>query len=328
MIPEHRSRVLEALEHVFTTGRAATYDAERVGSDQAPRWIRTRVGPIVVGGKTERATLVIRDITGERAQEAQLRQHQKLEAIGTLAAGVAHEINNPLNGILNYGALIKRGLDPDSPLATFAAGIVEECERIGTIVGNLLSFSRQGQESHQPTDMKAVIEATLNLMRAMLFKDQIAVEVHLDEELPEIVCHRQQVQQVLLNVLSNASDAVNARFGDSPGDKKIRIYARTQTRHDVEWLSIIVEDCGVGVPDAIVERVFDPFFTTKPRDKGTGLGLSVSHGIVAEHRGRMYFARNQDGDTQVHIELPVGGVQAVPVSAVDVTHPVVTADQD
>ncbi|MEN6370298.1 MAG: PAS domain S-box protein [Thermotogota bacterium] len=235
--------------------------------------------------------------------EAQLRQSQKLESIGTLASGIAHEINNPLTGIINYAELIRARVD-EANVREFAEGIVEEGNRVAKTVRSLLSFARQERESHSPADVADIVNATLPLIGAVLRRDQIEIVVDVPTDLPRIRCRSQQIRQVILNLLTNARDALNARFPGHDDRKRIEIRAETADHDSQRWVRLMVEDHGIGIPRAIQDRIFDPFFTTKPRDQGTGLGLAVSYGIVRDHRGTLSVESEENVFTRFTIELP------------------------
>ncbi len=236
--------------------------------------------------------------------EAQLRQSQKLESIGTLASGVAHEINNPLTGIINYAYLIRDGTS-DAALMRFAEGIAREGERVAEIVKNLLSFSRHEKESHSPARIRDIVDETLSLVTAVLRKDQIRVEVDVPSDLPNVRCRSQQIQQVLMNLLTNARDALNARYPGFDEDKVVHVEAQNVSEGGKRWIRLTVEDHGSGISEGDIDRIFDPFFTTKPRDRGTGLGLSVSHGIVRDHGGSLSVESEPGAYTRFIVKLPV-----------------------
>jgi PAS domain S-box-containing protein len=253
----------------------------------------------------------IEDITAEReaeqerrAMEAQLRQSQRLESIGTLASGVAHEINNPLTGIINYAHLI-RDRTSDASLMRFAEGIAREGERVAEIVRNLLSFSRHEKESHSPARIQDIVNETLSLVTAVLRKDQIRVEVDVPTDLPNVRCRSQQIQQVLMNLLTNARDALDERYPEFDEDKVIHVEARDVLEKGKRWIRLTVEDHGSGIPETVLDRIFDPFFTTKPRDRGTGLGLSISHGIVRDHGGSLSVESEAGAYTRFVVKLPI-----------------------
>ena len=253
-----------------------------------------------------------RDIT-ERKQaeednkklEAHLRQQQKLESIGTLASGIAHEINNPINGIMNYAQLINDRLDQDSPLKEFAIEIGKETERVAVIVRNLLTFSRDEKETHSPADIQDIVDETISLVQTIIRHDQITLEIDIPDDLPKIRCRSQQIQQVLMNLLTNSRDTLNERYPEFDEDKLLIVKVRSFEKDDMKWIRMTVEDHGVGIKDDIRDRIFDPFFTTKDRTKGTGLGLSISYGIVEDHLGEMHVESEPGQYTRFHVDLRV-----------------------
>ncbi len=240
-----------------------------------------------------------------RAMEVHLRQQQKLESIGTLASGVAHEINNPINVIMNYAQIIEDRLEEERSLEPFTTGIREETERIANIVRNLLTFARDGGEHHRPARIEDIIDRAVSLFTATLREDRITLHIDIPDDLPLVRCRSQQIQQVLMNLLTNARDALNARYPGYDEDKIIRIGAQRIQKEDELWLTVTVEDHGCGIDDAIVDRIFDPFFTTRSRAEGTGLGLSVSHGIIEKHGGTLRVESELGEYTRFHLELPV-----------------------
>jgi len=267
--------------------------------------IRDAEGRVLFYEGTVEDLTVRRELEEEKLElEAQLRQAQRLESIGTLASGVAHEINNPLTGIINYAQLIADRTD-NAPLREFARGIIDEGNRVAAIVKNLLSFSRQSKESHSPARVADIVTASLSLVGAALRKDGIQIDVEVPDDLPSIKCRSQQIQQVLLNLLVNARDGLNARYPGYDEDKIVRVSAQKVQHDGRTWIRVAVEDHGAGIPPSILGRVFDPFFTTKPRDQGTGLGLSISYGIVRDHHGTLTVESVPNQSTRFLVELPV-----------------------
>jgi PAS domain S-box-containing protein len=238
------------------------------------------------------------------AMEEHLQQTQKLESIGTLASGVAHEINNQLTGIINYADLIESRIE-DTQLQEFARGIQEEGDRIATIVRSLLSFARQDSETHSPARMIDIVDGCLRLIGSLLRKDQITLELSIPEDLPTLICRSQQIQQVVINLLTNARDALNERYPVYDENKRLFISAQEHKQDEIDWLRTTIEDHGIGIPEDIAQTIFDPFFTTKPREKGTGLGLSISYGIIREHGGNLTVESTPGQFTKVHIDLPI-----------------------
>ena len=241
------------------------------------------------------ALVYMRDITERKEfekhridMEMQLRQKQKLESIGTLAGGVAHEINNPINGIINYAELILEDPSINEQIRAFSAGITVEGRRIAEIVKNLLSFARQEKQTHSPAQIIDIINQTISLIRTVMRHDQIALEINVPEGLPSIKCRSQQIQQVLMNLITNARDALNQRYNGFDEDKKIILNCDMFNKDGRRWFKITVEDHGNGIPKEILDRVFDPFFTTKPREEGTGLGYPSAMNSERSPRGVVF----------------------------------------
>lgn len=258
------------------------------------------------------ALVYARDISERKLLERQkqkeqltLRHQQKLEAIGVLASGVAHEINNPINGIMNYAQLILDDTEKGSSSAEFAAEIIQETERVSTIVSNLLHFSRQQKQSHSPARIEDIIERTLSLIRTLFRRDQIMLEVEIPSDLPNLKCRSQQIEQVLMNLLTNARDALNHKYSSYDVNKVIRVDCSLLVQNDRRWIRIAVEDHGCGIPEENYEKLFQPFFTTKSRDLGTGLGLAISYGIVKDHHGEITFKTKLGEYTHFYLDLPI-----------------------
>lgn len=293
----------------------AVYELEHriVRPDGSVRWVYNRAQPYVdAQGKLVRYVGATLDITARKrleeqqsAMDAQMRQQQKLESIGTLASGVAHEINNPITGILNYAQLMQDRLPEGSPLTEFTGEIMRETQRVATIVRNLLTFARNEKQHHSPARIADIIEAVLSLVRSVIRRDQIALHVTAPTDLPPLKCRSQQIQQVIMNLVTNARDALNERYPGYDPDKVLKLDASLLERAGRRWIRVTVEDHGTGIPPGVRDRIFDPFFTTKEREKGTGLGLSISHGIVKEHHGEWTVESEPGRFTRMHVELPV-----------------------
>jgi len=254
--------------------------------------------------------------------EAQMRQQQKLDAIGTLASGVAHEINNPINGVMNYAQLIMDQAAGQADIVDHAREIIHETERVATIVRNLLQFARHEKLSHGPVALSAIVEATLSLVRIILKRDQIQLQVELPGELPVVNCCSQQIQQVIMNLLTNARDALNSRFPGYDDRKLIHLTAGVVRCGGRAWLRVTVTDQGTGIPAEIQGQIFDPFFTTKSRTLGTGLGLAISHGIATDHHGKLHFETVPGAGTRFHLDLPVDEEGATPAPSAELANPV------
>jgi len=216
------------------------------------------------------------------------------------------EINNPLMGILNYAELLK-DQELDEKGQQFADGVIKEANRVAAIVRNLLSFARQDTESPTFTELRDILESSLSLTGSILRKGGIRIDTDVPEDLPHVRCRRRQIEQVVINLLTNARDALNQRYSGFHEDKSLCIAAREIEKDGTRWLRTTIEDRGPGIPGDIEDRIFDPFFTTKPRDRGTGLGLSVSYGIFKAHAGELWVESELGAYTRFHIDLPLGG---------------------
>ena len=206
---------------------------------------------------------------------------------------------------MNLDQLIQDHLEPGCPLAEYTGEILQETQRVATIVRNLLTFARNEKQSHSPARIEDIIEGTLSLIRTVIRHDQITLQVKVPEDLPALECRSQQVQQVLMNLMTNSRDALNERYAGYDPDKVLNVEACLFEKQGRRWIRVTVEDHGTGVPPEVRERMFDPFFTTKPRDQGTGLGLAISHGIVKEHQGVMVVETEPGRFTRMHVDLPV-----------------------
>jgi signal transduction histidine kinase len=206
---------------------------------------------------------------------------------------------------MNYAQLIADTAAPESRAVEYAGEILAETARVAIIVRNLLQFARQETQTHSPARLADIVEQTLSLLRAVLRRDQITLTVDMPDGLPLLKCRSQQIQQVLMNLLTNARDALNAKYPGYHPDKTITMTCRPFDQGGRRWLRVTVADRGTGIPPEIQARIFDPFFTTKPRDKGTGLGLSISHGIAKDHHGALHFETAPGIRTQFHLDLPV-----------------------
>lgn len=228
-----------------------------------------------------------------KAMQNQLIQTEKLAAIGKLAAGVAHEINNPLTGILTNSSLMLQDLAPDDLRRDDLKTIVDETLRCRKIVKGLLDFARQTKPLKQAVNLNQIVEDALNLVRNQVSFSNIALHTNLQADLPAIMADKDQMRQVVLNIVINAAEAL-ANGGE------IRVISCLHQTDNMVCLS--VADNGPGIPDAIRSRLFEPFFTTKT--SGTGLGLAIAYGIIERHRGTITVASAAGKGTTINICLP------------------------
>lgn len=233
-----------------------------------------------------------------RTQE-QLLQSEKMSAIGQLISGVAHELNNPLTAILGYAQLLENE-ELDERSRDFVSKLYRQAQRTHKIVQNLLSFSRQRKPQKQSVDLRRVLEETLALRDYDLKLNNIAVEREFESPLPAVTADPHQIEQVFLNVINNAVDAMlEVARG---GALHVRVHARNG------YVAAEFRDTGPGIRDA--KRIFDPFYTTKGVGKGTGLGLSICYGIMKEHQGEITAHNHHESGAVVTVRLPAANVPA------------------
>jgi len=264
--------------------------------------------PLKSPDSTENRVLIFkRDVTMEKEYQAKYLQAEKMATVGVLATGVAHEVNNPLMAISGYAEGIQRRLarsreklpEPlQEHLAEYTETIVKECSRCREIVRSLLNFCHPVASLFSPVNLNDIVEETLKLLQYKLKKEnRLSVELLLDQELPHIHADEPRLKQVLLNLLTNASDALDGRPG--------RIVVRTYLLPDQDRVCLEVEDSGHGIPASIKDKLFDPFFTTKPVGKGIGIGLSTCYNIVKEHHGDIDVVSEEGKGSLFIVCLPV-----------------------
>ncbi len=307
-LPEN---IIGEYQRVFDKGETFFSEEKTILGDTTI-YTETSKIPVWENGQVTKVLTVVQDVTARKLAEneklmleGQLRQQQKLEAIGTLAGGVAHEINNPINIIMNYAELILGRSTQEKEVRKFADEIILESERIANIVSNLLAFSRQDTEIRLPVDYIETLEKTLSLTAQILKKDNITIDKNISADLPNIYCRKQEIMQVLMNLITNARDALNERYPDPGPGKAIEIKVERIDNHAGQWIRTTVKDNGCGIPKEQQARVFDPFFTSKEPGKGTGLGLSISHRIVENHQGHLSFESLPGQYTIFKMDLPI-----------------------
>ena len=253
---------------------------------------------------------VVRDVTREKNLEKQLAQSRKMEAIGTLAGGIAHDFNNILSSIIGYTELARRRLDPEGIPYQDLGEVMEASHRAKDLVQQILIFSRQGEQEWRPLKLTPVIKETLKLLRPMI-PSTVEIRSSLDAPDDVVVSNPTQIQQVLMNLCSNAAQAMKDKAGvlevilDSVvlGEAEAR---QLQNLDSGRYLRIRISDTGHGMEPEILARVFDPFFTTKGRGEGTGMGLAVVHGIVREHNGAVTAESQPQAGSTFTVYLPGG----------------------
>ena len=249
----------------------------------------------------------IRALDAQREAEARAQQSQRLASVGQMAAGIAHEVNNPVTGIIGFAdLLLQQELSEDA--LHYASVVKEAGQRVASIIEQLLAFARWRTPTRQPVDLSLMIEDTIRLRQPNLKESNVAVVLGLCRCLPPVLADPGQLEQVLLNIIVNAETEMRLTRGSGT------LTISTRRRGDTAVIKI--EDTGPGIPEGNLDRIFDPFFTTRDVGQGTGLGLSICHGIVTEHGGRIRARNNPKGGATFTVRLPLAGeLPAQPVSA-------------
>ncbi len=290
VLPPHVARkISEQADSGLDEGDRRSFRLAMTNNEGRRIMLNIAVSPVADGGHV----VSFDDVTSRVMLEQQLSQQERLAALGLLAAGVAHEINTPLTGVSSYVQMLLEDCAADDPRRALLTRVDEQAMRASNIAGSLLNFARPDRSTLETIDLNDAVREALALFEPQRRGRAIELVSILDSELPRVRGHRVKLQQVLLNLLLNARDAI--------GDRG-QVIVRTEGSGD--WVRLSVEDDGHGIPEADLERIFDPFFTTKRRDRGTGLGLSVSYGIIEEHDGKIRVDSTPGERTRFQIELP------------------------
>jgi PAS domain S-box-containing protein len=251
--------------------------------------VRGRKGDVFVG-------VVGVDVTDQKRLQASMIQSEKLSAVGQLAAGVAHEINNPLGVILGFAQGAAKRLATEDPMTLAITSIEREAKRCKNLVQDLLTFSRTSISGRESMDLNHAVEGALSLVEARAKVCKVELKKELGAGLPTFAGNQNQIQQVVVNLANNAMDAM-------PQGGTLSVSSSTVEEKGRTWLLLRVADSGEGIPPEIVPRIFEPFFTTKPVGKGTGLGLSLVYEIVKKHQGDVT-VESRKGLTRFDVRFP------------------------
>jgi len=310
--PTRRAALREALAAVARGQQVDNFDLSLVRGDGGSAQFSVNLSPISgEDGRVSSIVVVMTDVTDSALLRSKLLHAEKMAAVGQLVSGVAHEVNNPLTAILGFTDLLMENPElPDSARRDLRV-ILQEAQRTKQIVQNLLSFARQMPPQRQSVQLNSILQRTVHLRSYDFISHGIQVVERLDESLPQVIGDSHQLQQVFLNILNNAYDAVR----ETTRPARIEIMsARTGS-----FVEISFRDNGMGIADP--ERIFDPFFTTKDIGKGTGLGLSICYGIVREHGGEIVCHNNLDSEGATFtVRLPVAS-ETASFGAVAGVHP-------
>jgi two-component system NtrC family sensor kinase len=234
-----------------------------------------------------------------REMQQALLQSEKLAAMGRLTSQIAHELNNPIYGIMNTLELLKTEIPPESKRRRILELSLSETQRLAEMLRNMLSFSKPEEEKRSPVKINELVEGILLVMEKQMRESNIQVETYFDDTLPEVMASTNQMRQVVLNLLKNAKEAMPKggllTVRTSREDRKVRV---------------AIQDTGVGIPEEIRDKIFDAFFTTKQKVKGVGLGLSVCYGIIKDHGGEIKVESEVHKGTTFIIHLPMCSQEA------------------
>jgi two-component system NtrC family sensor kinase len=294
--PDDRDAVSLAVRRVTEELGEAALEYRIVMPDGDIRWVATRgVGHRDAAGQPSIATGIVADITARKSAEAELErsrealhQAEKLSALGSLLAGVSHELNNPLSAVIGQAVMLEEDT-AGTPFAQRAGKIRAAAERCAKIVQTFLAIARQGKPERSPVDVNQLVRAVLDLTEYGLRTSSVDVRLDLASDLPHVMADADQLHQVLANLVVNAQQAMEGQ----PGERCLEI--STLWRAEANAVVLRVADNGHGVPKEIAGRIFDPFFTTKSTGRGTGVGLSYSLGIVEAHGGRLRLRPSEAG---------------------------------
>ncbi|HCJ67735.1 MAG TPA: hypothetical protein DHV62_10590 [Elusimicrobia bacterium] len=291
-----KTGLLEAIEKVTHEGIAV--DLHRIECPLPSDKNRICDAHITLTGTgKEDILLIIRDVTEKVALETQLIRSEKLAALGQLVAGIAHEINNPLTAVLGFSQLLVTEPEVKGEIKEDLLRIKQEAERARKIVQGLLSFSRPNKPQKEPININELLEKILSMREYQLRVNNIEIIKNLDSNLPQVSIDPYQLEQVFLNIIVNAEQAILET------NKKGKLLIGTKKENG--YLKISFTDSGPGISKENLLKIFDPFFSTKDVGKGTGLGLSITYRIIEQHNGKIYALSEEGQGTTFVIELPL-----------------------
>ncbi len=299
-------RAVGAVLPVYATaGAQARLAAARAGrapktatiEDGRGRALEETLAPVTeADGAPAGLVVTLRDVTEARRLQGQLLTAEKLASLGEMLAGIAHELNNPLTGVLGFAQLLEAQVTEPAQREDLRK-LAQEAQRAARLVQRLLRFARQHPPDHRPTDLNALVRAAVELLEGPCRREGIVLEADLTGDLPVTFADPHQLQQVVVNLATNARQAMVS------AGRRGRI--RFATRREGAWLELHVSDEGPGIRPEVLPRIFDPFFTTKAPGEGTGLGLSLCHAVVTAHGGDIWAESVPDRGATLHVRLPI-----------------------
>ena len=306
-LPEYHQTVKQCIERVIATGCAGEFESEVDAGDGVVRWFSSRVSAIGDGTSAGGLMMITTDVTDRRRTERRLRDRQaelahvgRLNTMGEMASGIAHELNQPLHAIKNYARGCVRRLEANVDRKQLAAGldqIAGEADRAAEIIRRLRRMVRKNEPHQTPVEVRELIEKAVQLLAFDANRRKVEIALELADDAPLVSADPIQVEQVIINLARNAFDAMEDV--ETP-DRVLTIGTQTG---DGPWVEVVVRDRGSGVPPDQAETLFDAFFTTKSH--GLGMGLSISRSIIEMHGGRLWLSHNTAEGTTFHFTLPI-----------------------
>ena len=295
----------QACEECFMQKALSSFTVQRFEFDTSSGKSFQHTYTPFTDNNNERKVVVARlDISEKKESLAMAVSSERLAALGEVAAGVAHEINNPINGIINYAQILVNKIEKEDPMNAIASRIIGEGDRIAGIVASLLSFSRRDREKRNLVSIRDLLQESLILTDAQLRKDGIITSVKIDKNLMPVLAIGQEIEQVFLNIINNSRYALNERYPHHEELKRLDIDVTVVSSEDESVVRTCFTDYGMGIPADQLSKVVNPFFSTKPQGKGTGLGLTISRRIIENHDGVINIDSIVDDYTRVTVELP------------------------
>jgi signal transduction histidine kinase/ActR/RegA family two-component response regulator len=309
--PEDRESWEQSVQAALDTGQPLRMDYRILRPDGDPRWLHAEAQVVrSEAGQAVKMFGTLQDITERKQREVDQLQASRLESIGVLAGGIAHEFNNVLAAIMGFTELATLRVSPANPTYQHLQAVLTAGHRAKDLVQQILTFSRKSHPQRQPVALPMVAQETLRLVRASV-PTTIAIESHIDPEAGEVLADPTHLHQILMNLCTNAAHAMR----QTGGALEVRITrvevveakergAANQTLPPGSYVRLTVRDTGDGVPPEVLERIFEPFFTTKAVGEGTGMGLAIVHGIVTSYGGAVSVESPPGGGSTFTVDLP------------------------
>jgi histidine kinase len=274
---------------------------------EIPFYVNAHSCPMLYGDR-EALKIVTTDITEVMEKDAQLIQASKMTSLGEMSAGIAHELNQPLNVIKVGNEFLRKMLDerkkiPEENLYQVVNEVRSQVDKAAGIINRLREFSRKADFNKEPVDINAPIRVVLGIVERQLKLQNIKVRLNLEENLPPIWAHKNRLEQVMFNLMTNACDAINQKI-NTPANSDNR-FIEIHSYREGDQVAVTVSDTGIGIPDSAKDKVFEPFFTTKETGKGIGLGLSIVYGIVKDYNGHICVEGEEGEGAGFKVTFPI-----------------------